>query len=299
MPQTLLHFNQQITQLIAQARHSTATIAGMTIDIASGSAGSGWVYDDVGHVVTNYHVVKTLERNLTVQFVGRKAVSAQIVGVDPASDLAVLRCNSPIAPPPPLPLRTTPVQLGEVCIAMGSPLRFRESISFGVVSGLSRQVPNDYGFIEESIQIDAAINAGNSGGPLIDWQGQVMGVNVAKYADAENIGFAIAAEIVGDVIPEIIAHGAVLRGTLGISIGEHWADDGSDHQVITVQRIRTTPSPFEIGDVIERINSIPIIRRYDVRKVLRRDAIGTVLTVDVLRAGKNLQLAIPVTPRTY
>jgi len=253
----------------------------------------------MGHVVTNYHVVKTLERNLTVQFVGRKAVSAQIVGVDPASDLAVLRCNSPIASPPPLPLRTTPVQLGEVCIAMGSPLRFRESISFGVVSGLSRQVPNDYGFIEESIQIDAAINPGNSGGPLIDWQGQVMGVNVAKYVDAENIGFAIAAEIVGDVIPEIIAHGAVLRGTLGISIGEHWADDGSDHQVITVQRIRNTPSPFEIGDVIERINSIPIIRRYDVRKVLRRDAIGTVLTVDVLRAGKNLQLAIPVTPRTY
>jgi S1-C subfamily serine protease len=131
--------------------------------------------------------------------------------------------------PPALPLRTTPVQLGEVCIAMGSPLRFRESISFGVVSGLARQVPNaTNGFIEESIQIDAAINPGNSGGPLIDWQGQVMGVNVAKYSAAENIGFAIAAEIVGDVIPEIISHGVVLRGTLGISIGEHWADDGSD-----------------------------------------------------------------------
>ncbi len=299
MTQTLLLFNQQITQLVAQTRHSTATIAGMTIDITSGGSGSGWVYDDFGHVVTNYHVVKNLERNLTVQFVGRKAVSAQIVGVDPASDLAVLRCNSSIASPPPLPLRTTPAQLGEVCIAMGSPLRFRESISFGVVSGLSRQVPNDYGFIEESIQIDAAINAGNSGGPLIDWQGQVMGVNVAKYADADNIGFAIAAEIVGDVIPEIIAHGAVLRGTLGISIGEHWADDGSDHQVITVQRIRTTPSLFEVGDVIERINNIPIVRRYDVRKILRRDAIGMVLTVDVVRAGKTLQLAIPVTPRTY
>jgi len=299
MTQTLLLFNQQITQLVAQTRHSTATIAGMTIDITSGGSGSGWVYDDFGHVVTNYHVVKNFERNLTVQFVGRKAVSAQIVGVDPASDLAVLRCNSSIASPPPLPLRTTPAQLGEVCIAMGSPLRFRESISFGVVSGLSRQVPNDYGFIEESIQIDAAINAGNSGGPLIDWQGQVMGVNVAKYADADNIGFAIAAEIVGDVIPEIIAHGVVLRGTLGISIGEHWADDGSDHQVITVQRIRTTPSLFEVGDVIERINNIPIVRRYDVRKILRRDAIGMVLTVDVVRAGKTLQLAIPVTPRTY
>jgi S1-C subfamily serine protease len=66
-----------------------------------------------------------------------------------------------------------------------------------------------------------------------------------------------------------------------------------------VQRVRTTPSPFEIGDVIERINSIPIMRRYDVRKILRRDAIGTVLAVDVLRAGKTLQLAIPVTPRTH
>ena len=299
MTQTLLQFNQQITQLIAQTRHSTATIAGITIDMSSGGSGSGWVYDDLGHVVTNYHVIKTLERNLTVQFVGRRAVAAQIVGVDPASDLAVLRCSTPIASPPLLPLRTTPVQLGEVCIAMGSPLSFRESISFGVVSGLSRQVPNDYGFIEESIQIDAAINPGNSGGPLIDWQGQVMGVNVAKRVDADNIGFAITAEIVGDVVPEIIAHGAVLRGTLGISIGEHWADDGSDYQVITVQRIRTTPSPFEIGDVIERINSIPIMRRYDVRKILRRDAIGTVLTVDVLRAGKTLQLAIPVTPRTH
>lgn len=299
MAPTLVEFNQQITQLIAQTRHSTATIVGMTIDITSGGAGSGWVYDDTGHVVTNYHVVKTLERNLTVQFAGRRAVAAQIVGVDPATDLAVLRCTVPGALPPALPLRTTPVQLGELCVAMGSPLRFRESISFGVVSGLSRQVPNDYGFIEESIQTDAAINAGNSGGPLIDWQGHVIGVNVAKYADADNIGFAIAAEIVGDVVPEIIAHGAVLRGTLGISIGEYWADDGSDQQVITVQRVRTTPSLFEIGDVIAHINNFPIMRRYDVRKCLRRAAVGTVLTVAVLRNGQNLLLSIPVLPRTH
>jgi len=299
MSQTLWQFNQQITQLIAQTRHSTATIAGMTIDMATGGSGSGWVYDDQGHVVTNYHVVNSLERNLTVQFAGRRAVAAHIVGVDPASDLAVLRCSAGGAPPPPLPLRLTAVQLGEVCIAMGSPLRFRESISFGVVSGLARQVPNENSFIEESIQIDAAINHGNSGGPLIDWQGQVMGVNVAKRSDAENIGFAIAAEIVADVIPEIITHGEVLRGTLGISIGELWADDGSDRQVISVQRIRSMPTRFEVGDVIVAINDVPIVRRYDVRKMLRRDAIGTLMTVTVERAGKTLQLHIPVTPRTY
>ena len=100
MAQTLLQFNQQITQLIAQTRHSTATIAGMTIDMSAGGSGSGWVYDDAGHIVTNHHVIKNLARNLTVQFVGRRAVAAQIVGVDPASDLAVLRCIAPHTPPP-------------------------------------------------------------------------------------------------------------------------------------------------------------------------------------------------------
>jgi S1-C subfamily serine protease len=194
-------------------------------------------------------------------------------------------------------MRLLPARLGELCFAVGSPLRFRDSVSWGVISGLSRQLPTDYGFIEESIQTDAAINPGNSGGPLVDCQGRVIGVNVAKIGSAENIGFAIAAEIVADIVPELIAHGSVTRGTFGISITESWAEDGSEQQVIKVGRIRDTITPFKLDDIIVSINDLPVRRRYDVRKALSRNSIGTSLRVGVRRNGEVVSLDVPVVLR--
>jgi S1-C subfamily serine protease len=122
-------------------------------------------------------------------------------------------------------------------------------------------------------------------------------VNVAKIGAAENIGFAIAAEIVADIVPEIIAHGAVMRGTFGISISESWADDGSEQQVVKVGRIRDVTTPFQLDDIIVSINNLPVRRRYDVRKALARNAIGKTLRIDVRRAGQLIALDVPVALR--
>lgn len=293
----LMQFSDELVALVDYVRGSTVTITGMNVALSNGSVGSGWVCDDRGHIVTNHHVVDGISRDFTVQFAGRRAIAARVVGTDPESDLAVLVCDSVAMMPQPLAMRLLPARLGELCFAVGSPLRFRDSVSWGIVSGLSRQLPTDYGFIEESIQTDAAINPGNSGGPLVDCQGRVIGVNVAKIGAADNIGFAIAAEIVADIVPEIIAHGSVARGTFGISISESWAEDGSEQQVIKVGRIRDVATPFKLDDVILTINDLPVRRRYDVRKALARDSIGTTLQVGVRRGGQLVTLDVPVSLR--
>ncbi|MFZ9859239.1 MAG: S1C family serine protease [Roseiflexaceae bacterium] len=297
MFERLMQLSDELVGLVDLVRTSTVTITGMNVSLSNGSVGSGWVYDRHGHIVTNHHVVDGMSRDIKVQFAGRKAVNARVIGSDPESDLAVLACEDVVQLSPPLHMRLLPARLGELCFAVGSPLRFRESVSWGIVSGLSRQLPTDYGYIEESIQTDAAINPGNSGGPLVDCMGKVIGVNVAKLGTADNIGFAIAAEIVADIVPEIIAHGHVQRGTFGISIGETWADDGSEQQVIRVRRIRDVNTPFQLDDVILAINDLPIRRRYDVRKVLYRDAIGSSLRVAVRRSGERVLLDVPVALR--
>jgi serine protease Do len=297
MFERLMQFSDELVALVDYVRESTVTITGMNVALSNGSVGSGWMFDHHGHIVTNHHVVDGMSRDFNVQFAGRRAVSARVVGSDPESDLAVLVCDVMPAPPPPLAMRLLPARLGELCFAVGSPLRFRDSVSWGVISGLSRQLPTDYGFIEESIQTDAAINPGNSGGPLVDCQGRVIGVNVAKIGSAENIGFAIAAEIVADIVPELIAHGSVTRGTFGISITESWAEDGSEQQVIKVGRIRDTTTPFKLDDVIVSINDLPVRRRYDVRKALSRNSIGTSLRVGVRRNGEVVSLDVPVVLR--
>lgn len=293
----LAQFNQEFVALIDRARHSTAMVTGMTIDLAAGGSGSAWVYDDQGHLVTNYHVVADLKRNLRVHFAGKPPMPAQIVGVDPGCDLAVLRTIEPVVLTA-LPVRTALPALGELCVAMGAPLRFSESVSFGIVSGLHRQIPVAETTIEEIIQTDAAINPGNSGGPLIDIAGHVIGVNIAKRGDADNIGFAICGEVVADVVPELITYGDVKRGTFGLTVGEELDPHGGEDPLIVVQRVRVEPSLFAVGDVIAHINHSPVRRRYDVRKALHRQAIGQQLCVGVLRAGVAIELHVPVLPRT-
>ncbi|MFM2309644.1 MAG: hypothetical protein RLY87_1766 [Chloroflexota bacterium] len=298
MSSALQAFSDQLVALIERTRLATVTVSGMSTSLLQGGAGSGWLYDERGHIVTNAHVVEGMTRLLEVQFAGNRAQPATIVGVDSAYDLAVIRCELSDATRRPLAIRPVPAKLGEVCVALGSPLRFRESVSLGIVSGLSRQLSTGTSTIEEVLQTDAAINPGNSGGPLVDCLGAVIGVNVARRADADNIGFAIAAELVLDTVPELIAHGSIVRGTMGISIAESWADDGSARQVITVQKINTAQSLFQAGDIILAIDDQPVTRRYDVRKKLNRQSIGSTVTVAIQRAGAFLSIPVVVSVRS-
>jgi len=281
MSNALLAFSDQLVATIERTRLATVTVSGMTTNLMGGGMGSGWLFDDMGHIVTNAHVVDGITRLLQVQFSGQKSLYATIVGVDRACDLAVLRCTSVDQSRRPITVRAVPARLGEICITLGSPLRYRESVSMGIVSGLARQLPNGDGFIEEVLQTDAAINPGNSGGPLVDALGMVLGVNVARRSDADNI-----------------AHGSILRGTMGISIAESWAPDGTERQVITVQKINTAQSLFQINDTILALDDQPVTRRYDVRKYLSRARIGSTITASILRGSTPLSIPVVVSART-
>lgn len=293
----LARFSEEFSDLVMHVRTSTVTISGRTADLTGGGSGSGWVFDRHGHVVTNHHVVADLHSPVEVKPSGRPGLRGEVVGSDPDTDLAVVRVDGLTLPP--LDVRLGPPLLGELCLAIGSPLGFRESASLGIVSGLSRQLPTQSGgVIEETIQTDASINPGNSGGPLVDVGGFVLGVNTAVHSQAQNIGFAVPGEVVLDVVPELIRFGGVHRSSLGVGIAGTWQNvDGVDRTVISVRRVNRPDSPLRVDDVLVQIGHTRIERRYDVRKALGRETVGRVVQVWVERDGAVVELSVKAEAR--
>ena len=188
------------------------------------AVGSGFVIDKSGHIVTNYHVVAGAS-DVRVSFSDNESMKARIVGVDPATDVAVLQVKAPSRALHPIPLgNSDDVQVGDEVIAIGNPLGYDRSVTSGIVSAVGRsiQAPNQISTIGHAIQTDAALNHGNSGGPLLNADGQVIGVNaqIAPSATGANIGigFAIPINTVRDVAAGLIKHGKVEHSFLGIEV---------------------------------------------------------------------------------
>jgi len=183
-------------------------------------SGSGFVYDTGGHIVTNYHVVENAEE-LLVTLASGQVYEAEIVGTDPANDLAVIRIDAGANLPEPVTLSDSDkLRVGQFVLAIGNPFGLEQTLTTGVVSALGRiiQSPEDNRFIGEAIQTDAAINPGNSGGPLLDLQGRVIGVNsqiISPSGASSGIGFAVSANTVRRVVPELIARGYYPHPWLG------------------------------------------------------------------------------------
>jgi S1-C subfamily serine protease len=172
--------------------------------------GSGFVYDAEGHIVTNYHVVQGAE-SVSVALSNGEMYEAEIVGTDPATDLAVLKIEADNLPDP-LPLTDSgQLKVGQFVIAIGNPFGQEGTLTVGVISALGRIIESpDGGFIGEAIQTDAAVNPGNSGGPLLDLRGRVVGVNsqiISPSGASAGIGFAVSSNAVTRVVPELIARG--------------------------------------------------------------------------------------------
>jgi S1-C subfamily serine protease len=187
------------------------------------SLGSGFVIDKAGHIVTNYHVVQGAE-SINVSFSNDESVRARLVGVDPSTDLAVLKVSTPSRGLTPLTFGdSSSVQVGDEVVAIGNPFGFERSMTAGIVSAIGRvlQAPNNLA-IDNAIQTDAPINPGNSGGPLLNTRGEVIGVNTqirtASGAGDGNvgIGFAVPVDTVKTVAGQIIAHGKAEHAFLGI-----------------------------------------------------------------------------------
>ena len=184
--------------------------------------GSGFVWDDLGHVVTNNHVIEGASE-ATVRLNDGRSYSAVLVGISPSHDLAVLRISVAFDRPPPVPVGTSSdLKVGQKVFAIGNPFGLDYTLTSGLVSALDRSLAEDNGkTIEHLIQTDAAINPGNSGGPLLDSAGRLIGINTALYSPSgayAGIGFAVPVDTVNRVVPQLIARGEYLRPSLGVGV---------------------------------------------------------------------------------
>ena len=190
--------------------------------VPSEGAGSGWVYDKLGHIVTNYHVVA--DSNLIeVMLYNGISAKATIVGADPANDVALLKAEFPAEFLIPLSIGdSSSLKVGQKIFAIGNPFGLERTMTVGIVSSLNRSLRANTKpprLMKSIIQIDAALNQGNSGGPLLNSQGTLVGMNTAiATTNGENtgVGFSIAANSIRRVLPQLIEHGRVIRPTLGI-----------------------------------------------------------------------------------
>jgi putative serine protease PepD len=219
--------------------------------------GSGFVYDAAGHVITNYHVVEGAT-SLTVTFADGSTYDATVVGSDPSTDLAVIKVDAPSDELHPLALGDSgDVAVGDGVVAIGSPYGLEETVTSGIVSALGRTIESTNGYsITGTIQTDAAINHGNSGGPLFNLRGQVIGVNSQIESESggnTGVGFAIPSNTVRPVVDQLIAGGQVEHAYLGVSLQA--TTDSSGAQIGSV----TGGSPaakagLRAGDVVTALD---------------------------------------------
>ncbi len=270
--------------------------------------GSGVVWDEAGHIVTNYHVVKNA-RGARVRLSDGRSFDAVLVGASPAHDLAVLRIPVAFAPPPPIPLGTShDLQVGQKTFAIGNPFGLDHTLTTGVVSALGRNLRGEDGHvIRDLIQTDAAINPGNSGGPLLDSAGRLIGINTAIYSPSgayAGIGFAIPVDTVNRVVPDLIAYGSFRRPGLGI-----YMDEALNRQILRQLRLQGvvvlgvrpgspaeaaglegarlySDGSVEVNDVILRVDGKPVRSVQELREALARHRIGDRVTLGVWRDGR-------------
>lgn len=276
-------------------------------------AGSGIIWDNKGHIVTNYHVVKGADE-LAISF-GKLTVPARVIGVEPRKDIAVLAINNPKVLA--LLKNYTPFQIahmrelmvGQKTLAIGNPFGLDHSLTTGVISALGRQVPGIGGVtIREMIQTDASINPGNSGGPLLDSKGRLIGMNTVIYSNSGSsagIGFAVPAEDIQRIVPQLINKGRVVLAGIGIRRVEprKASSLGVDKGILVADVLPHTPAAnvglrgthrdhlgrIVRGDVIKQINGQPV-DNYDILyNLLTKINIGEPITVSVEREGKVRQ----------
>jgi putative serine protease PepD len=295
----------------------------------SRSSGSGFVIDKAGRIVTNYHVVQDAE-NVQVSFSGEDNVDARVIGVDPSTDIAVLQIDAQARALVTLPLgESDTVRVGDAVVAIGNPFGLERSVTAGIVSALQREITAPNGFaIDEVIQTDAAINHGNSGGPLLNAGGEVIGVNAQIESETGGnvgIGFAIPINTVKEVVSQIIESGKVEHAYMGIEM--QTIDSDLTEQVrlpaesgVLVSRVVPGSPADEAGleggsrnvvvdgesytlggDIITAVDGEPVESAEEVRSVVNDKEPGDELEVEVRREDSTETLTLtlgrrPATP---
>lgn len=273
--------------------------------------GSGFVWDEAGHIVTNFHVIRGAS-GAQVTLADQSKWPAKLVGIAPSRDLAVLKIDAPAAKLIPLRIGdASHLRVGQRVYAIGNPFGFDQTLTTGIISGLGREIEGPDGSkIKDLIQTDAAINPGNSGGPLLDSAGLLIGVNTAIYSPSgayAGIGLAIPVGEVNRSVPELIAHGRIIRPGLGIStVADHVASQLGIEGVLVAEappdsaagRAGLIPTEVDslgrvrLGDVIVRCGEREIRSTQDLYEELDQRAVGDVVTVTVQREGASREVQV-------
>ena len=265
-------------------------------------AGSGVVIAPDGYILTNDHVIQNAN-SLDVRLTDGTSLSATLIGKDPATDLAVIRANASFLPSSTLGSSDL-LRVGQLAIAMGNPFGFQSTVSTGVVSALGRALRSTRGrLIENIIQHTAPLNPGNSGGPLVDSAGKVVGINTAIIPMAQGIGFSIPANTARWVVSQILTHGRVRRGHLGIAgrqrpldrriVRFHGLNDKSAVEVLSVEsRGPAGTAGMRVGDLIVSINSSGVQSVDDLHRFLSEWPIGQAVELDIVRGNKRENLVL-------
>jgi protease Do-like 1, chloroplastic len=273
--------------------------------------GSGFVWDDQGHVITNFHVIQNADR-ATVTLADRSTWPAKVIGAAPEKDLAVLLIEAPPDRLKPIPIGTSEdLRVGQSVYAIGNPFGLDQTLTTGVISALDREIESAARVpIRGVIQTDAAINPGNSGGPLLDSAGRIIGVNTAIYSPSgasAGIGFSIPVDAVNWVVPELIQFGHLERPSLGVNLASYrimaslglkgalvlevYPGSGAAKAGMRATR-RNANGGVELGDIIVGIEGETIDAPSDVMLALERKNPGETVHVKVNRQGRPVEIDV-------
>jgi serine protease Do len=266
-------------------------------------SGSGFIVDPAGYVLTNYHVIEGADR-LTVTLSDGRAFRASVIGIDPAIDVALLQI--PVAEPVTVaPLgRSETLRVGEWVCAIGNPLGYVHSVTVGVVSFLGRKVFDQS--LDSLIQTDAAITFGNSGGPLINSRGEVVGMTTAVSALASNIGFAIPIDQILAILPQLRENGRVSRGFMGVGLTtvtpalRRALGLGLEHGAVIQDVTPDLPAAragLRTYDVVVAVDGREIVSDEELIDYVSMRAPGTVAEIDVARDGARVRLSVKLAER--
>lgn len=281
-----------------------------TFEVPQGS-GTGIIWDKQGHIVTNFHVVYGAD-SIEVVLSDQSTHQAQVVGLDPDHDLAVLRIRTAKEQLIPINIGNSQgLRVGQKVLAIGNPFGLDHTLTTGVVSALDRTIKSmNERTIEGVIQTDAAINPGNSGGPLLDSSGRLIGINtqiVSPSGAYAGIGFAVPVNTITRVTPQLIKFGKLIRPGMGISlipdsIAARWGiqgliiakvEPGSPGEKAGLQSAKETRlGRIQLGDIITKIDQEPVKVFDDLVRILDRHKIGDRITVEVQRKGKPRNVVV-------
>ncbi len=312
----LLESEKRLTQVYKNTVPSVVNVANIKfadsffygkVEVPQGT-GTGFVWDKKGHIVTNFHVVQGGNSFVITFHNDKKQYKAEVVGIAPKQDIAVLKLKELPKDLKPIEIGTSKdLVVGQMALALGNPYGFDHSLSQGIISALGRKIDGIGGVkIHDMIQTDASINQGNSGGPLLNSSGELIGVNtmiVSRSGSSAGLGFAVPVDTVKRITPQLIEHGKVIRPGLGVGVLEdHVRDryvgkngvalsfvdpDGPAGKAGLRGMMRDRFGRIYVGDVILKINGNAVNSRDEIYYEVGKYKIGDSIEVEYLREGEK------------